>query len=263
MSDQAETVLYRLASSSGPRALAAMRPRDGDLVRPLLSVTAADTRAWCDARGLEPRIDATNDDPDVSPQSDPARGDAGAAAGCIPGAEVNLARTAELLAELDELLVRARGRPRRRRDRSRRPGRAASRAAGAGAARRRRTCRGTAACGCLASSPDGSSRSPPAATAASGCRSGATSRRCATAEPSASRRRPVSSLAMSAELEHAGEQSLIAEVLVSGQALKARVAELGAELSRDYAGSRPAADRGAEGRGVLHGRPDPPADGAV
>jgi hypoxanthine phosphoribosyltransferase len=42
---------------------------------------------------------------------------------------------------------------------------------------------------------------------------------------------------MSAELEHAGEQSLIAEVLVSGEELEARVAELGAELSRDYAGS--------------------------
>ncbi len=42
---------------------------------------------------------------------------------------------------------------------------------------------------------------------------------------------------MSAELDHAGEQSLIAEVLVSGQELQARVAELGAELSRDYAGT--------------------------
>jgi hypoxanthine phosphoribosyltransferase len=42
---------------------------------------------------------------------------------------------------------------------------------------------------------------------------------------------------MSAELEHAGEQSLIGEVLVSGEELDARVAELGAELSRDYAGS--------------------------
>jgi tRNA(Ile)-lysidine synthase len=103
VSDQAETVLYRLASSSGPRALAAIRPRDGDLVRPLLCVTAAETRAWCAGHGLEPRIDATNDDPlfrrnlirhDVMP----------ALLRVHPGAEVNLARTAELLAELDELL---------------------------------------------------------------------------------------------------------------------------------------------------------------
>ena len=42
---------------------------------------------------------------------------------------------------------------------------------------------------------------------------------------------------MTAELEHAGHESLIAEVLVSEAALKARVAELGAELSRDYAGA--------------------------
>ena len=42
---------------------------------------------------------------------------------------------------------------------------------------------------------------------------------------------------MSAELEHADQQNLIAEVLVSEEALGARVAELGAELSRDYAGA--------------------------
>jgi len=51
-SDQAETVLYRLASSPGRRALLGMAPRRGRLVRPLLAVTAADTRAHCVARGL-------------------------------------------------------------------------------------------------------------------------------------------------------------------------------------------------------------------
>ena len=103
VTDQAETVLYRLASSSGPRALAAMRPRDGDLVRPLLCVTAADTRTWCDARGLEPRIDATNDDPAI--RRNLIRHEVMPALLRVhPGAEVNLARTAELLAELDELL---------------------------------------------------------------------------------------------------------------------------------------------------------------
>ncbi len=40
---------------------------------------------------------------------------------------------------------------------------------------------------------------------------------------------------MSADLEHAGQESLIAEVLVTEEALEARVAELGAEISRDYA----------------------------
>jgi tRNA(Ile)-lysidine synthase len=46
-SDQAETVLYRLASSPGRRALLGMEPRRGRLVRPLLEATRAETRAYC------------------------------------------------------------------------------------------------------------------------------------------------------------------------------------------------------------------------
>ncbi|MEA2366868.1 MAG: tRNA(Ile)-lysidine synthase, partial [Thermoleophilaceae bacterium] len=52
-SDQAETVLYRLASSPGRRGLLGMAPRRGRLVRPLLEVTRADTRAHCRAAGLQ------------------------------------------------------------------------------------------------------------------------------------------------------------------------------------------------------------------
>ena len=59
-SDQAETVLYRLAASPGRRALLGMAPRSGRLVRPLLGVTRAETGAWCRARGLEWRDDTTN-----------------------------------------------------------------------------------------------------------------------------------------------------------------------------------------------------------
>ncbi len=40
---------------------------------------------------------------------------------------------------------------------------------------------------------------------------------------------------MSADLEHAGNESLIAEVLVTEEALEARIAELGVEISHDYA----------------------------
>jgi tRNA(Ile)-lysidine synthase len=61
-SDQAETVLYRLATSPGRRALLGMRERRGRLVRPLLGVTGAETRAYCAARGLEWRDDPSNDD---------------------------------------------------------------------------------------------------------------------------------------------------------------------------------------------------------
>jgi tRNA(Ile)-lysidine synthase len=103
LSDQAETVVYRLASSSGPRAIRAMRPRAGDVARPLLCVTGAETRAWCAEHGIEPREDASNDDDhhrrnlirhEVMP----------ALARVHPGAELNLARSAELLGELDQLV---------------------------------------------------------------------------------------------------------------------------------------------------------------
>jgi len=61
-SDQAETVLYRLAVSPGRRALLGMEPVRGRLVRPLLHATGEDTRAWCRDRGLEWREDASNAD---------------------------------------------------------------------------------------------------------------------------------------------------------------------------------------------------------
>ena len=55
-----ETILYRLASSPSRRALLGMRPRDGRLVRPLLSVTRASTAAHCRARDLPWREDESN-----------------------------------------------------------------------------------------------------------------------------------------------------------------------------------------------------------
>ena len=61
-SDQAETVLYRLASSPGRRALLGMAPRRGRLVRPLLAVTRAETREHCREAGLGWREDASNAD---------------------------------------------------------------------------------------------------------------------------------------------------------------------------------------------------------
>lgn len=66
-SDQAETILYRLASSPSRRALLGMRARTPSargrpaLVRPLLSVTREQTTAHCRARGLRYREDETND----------------------------------------------------------------------------------------------------------------------------------------------------------------------------------------------------------
>jgi tRNA(Ile)-lysidine synthase len=62
-SDQAETVLYRLAVSPGSRALLGMAPRRGRLVRPLLEAAREDTREYCRSRGLSWREDPTNADP--------------------------------------------------------------------------------------------------------------------------------------------------------------------------------------------------------
>ncbi len=58
--DQVETILYRLASSPSRRALLGMRPREGELVRPLLRFTREDTAAYCRERGLSWREDESN-----------------------------------------------------------------------------------------------------------------------------------------------------------------------------------------------------------
>lgn len=58
--DQLETILYRLISSPSRRALLGMRPRSGQLIRPLLECTREETGAYCHARGLSFRDDETN-----------------------------------------------------------------------------------------------------------------------------------------------------------------------------------------------------------
>ncbi|MBA2740004.1 MAG: tRNA lysidine(34) synthetase TilS [Nocardioidaceae bacterium] len=65
--DQAETVLLGLARGSGARSLAGMRPRvdqpAGQLLRPFLDLTRADTLAVCAAAGVAPWSDPHNQDP--------------------------------------------------------------------------------------------------------------------------------------------------------------------------------------------------------
>jgi tRNA(Ile)-lysidine synthase len=106
MSDQAETVLYRLAVSPGRRALLGMEPRRGRLVRPLLEATREDTVAYCRERGLDWREDPSNRDPrfartrirhDVLP----------ALRELSPGAERTIAETARLLRDEAEVLDRS------------------------------------------------------------------------------------------------------------------------------------------------------------
>jgi tRNA(Ile)-lysidine synthase len=60
--DQAETLLLHLLRGAGLSGLAGMRPLRGDIARPLLAVSRAQTLAYCAARGWEPRDDETNHD---------------------------------------------------------------------------------------------------------------------------------------------------------------------------------------------------------
>jgi tRNA(Ile)-lysidine synthase len=64
--DQVETILYRLATSPGRRALLGMPARRGAIVRPLLAVTSEETRAYCGRQGLAWREDASNLDPNFA-----------------------------------------------------------------------------------------------------------------------------------------------------------------------------------------------------
>lgn len=58
--DQAETVLMRLLRGAGPAGLAAMRPRQGVMVRPLLGTWRRDIEDYLRQRGLTPIRDPSN-----------------------------------------------------------------------------------------------------------------------------------------------------------------------------------------------------------
>lgn len=108
LDDQAETVLYRLASSPGPRSLAAIRPRRGRLVRPLLAARREQTRAHCRAAGLAWREDRSNADPRFARSV--VRHEALPALERIaPGAAATIAATSAQVAEQLDLLERIAG----------------------------------------------------------------------------------------------------------------------------------------------------------
>jgi tRNA(Ile)-lysidine synthase len=109
--DQAETVLLHLLRGSGTRGLGAMRmssqiPIDGRplrLLRPLLRMRRAELSAYCRARGLQPRADASNDD--LRYARNRVRADLLPVAEAIaPGATLALARAAAILADDAEYL---------------------------------------------------------------------------------------------------------------------------------------------------------------
>jgi len=103
-SDQAETFLYRLATSPGARPLLAMGPRSGHLIRPLLSLSREEVRRSLSgvAEWVE---DRSNEDPgyarnrirlEVIPELEAVN----------PAAQANISRTREELEEDEEALSR-------------------------------------------------------------------------------------------------------------------------------------------------------------
>jgi len=96
LTDQVETILYRLASSPSRRALLGMRPREGLLVRPLLGVTRDQTAAYCEQRGLAWREDETNSS-DAFARGRVRGGLVPALEAIHPGAVDNVLAVAELL----------------------------------------------------------------------------------------------------------------------------------------------------------------------
>ena len=101
--DQAETVLYRLAVSPGRRALLGMEARRGRLVRPLLGATREETRAYCRSRGLTWREDASNEDPKFARAR--VRGEVLPVLRTLsPAAERTVGETARLLRDEAEVL---------------------------------------------------------------------------------------------------------------------------------------------------------------
>jgi tRNA(Ile)-lysidine synthase len=109
-SDLLETVLYRLASSPGRRALLGMPAREGRLVRPLLAVTREQTTAHCLARGLDWREDPSNETTEYA-RGRVRHGVLPALRTVHPAAESNVLRTAALLRDeasvLDEVVSTA------------------------------------------------------------------------------------------------------------------------------------------------------------
>jgi tRNA(Ile)-lysidine synthase len=101
--DQVETILYRLASSPGRRALLGMAASEGRLVRPLLGLTRQDTAAYCQELKLAWQEDASNDSQTYA-RARVRHGLVKALDAVHPAAQANVLRTAALLREETELL---------------------------------------------------------------------------------------------------------------------------------------------------------------
>jgi len=102
-SDQAETVLFRLARGTGRTGAVGMAPLRDDVVRPLLCVTRAEARAWCLDRDLPVVDDPSNDDERFA-RARVRLGLLPALEAVHPGAELAVARFADRLRDEGALL---------------------------------------------------------------------------------------------------------------------------------------------------------------
>jgi tRNA(Ile)-lysidine synthase len=93
--DQAETLLLQLLRGAGPDGLGGMAVVSGRVLRPLLGATREQTRACCEALGLDWREDPSNADQDLLRNAVRARV-LPLLESLRPGAAATLARTAEL-----------------------------------------------------------------------------------------------------------------------------------------------------------------------
>ncbi len=103
-SDQAETILFRLARGTGRAGALGMAPRRGSLIRPLLGLTRGDTCRYCAALGLTWFDDPSNADERFT-RSRVRHGVLADLARVHPGAERNLAAFADRLRDEDTLIV--------------------------------------------------------------------------------------------------------------------------------------------------------------
>lgn len=103
-SDQAETVLFRLARGTGRTGALGMAPRRDEFVRPLLVLSARETRGWCARHGLAVVDDPSNEDP-AHARSRVRSGLVPALAAVHPGAERHVAALADALRDEADLLA--------------------------------------------------------------------------------------------------------------------------------------------------------------
>lgn len=60
LSDNAETVLFRLARGTGLKGICGIPAVRGKIIRPLIELSASEVRKYCDDNGIKYRVDSTN-----------------------------------------------------------------------------------------------------------------------------------------------------------------------------------------------------------